>query len=149
LNRRTLEAIRVALAAAVLGLPAGADAHHAFVAQYDAASRVEIEGVIVNIEWMNPHAYFFVDVTDEKTGKPVTWACEMGSPSVLVRRGWTRNSLQIGEVVRVDGARARDGSSSMNAESVVLASTGQKLFTRSAGEQREAESAAGAAGKKD
>jgi hypothetical protein len=121
-----------------------ARAHHAFVAQYDAASQVKIEGVIVKIEWMNPHAYFFVDVTDEKTGKPVTWACEMGSPTVLVRRGWTRNSLQIGEVVTVDGARARDGSTSMNAESVVLSSTGKKLFTRSAGEQREAEAGAGA-----
>jgi hypothetical protein len=103
--------------------------------------------VIVKIEWMNPHAYFFVDVTDEKTGRPVTWACEMGSPTVLVRRGWTRNSLQIGEVVTVDGARARDGSTSLNAESVVLTSTGEKLFTRSAGEQREAEAAAGASQK--
>jgi hypothetical protein len=152
-NRRTHALVSVSLAAAsmVVGitvLAAPVDAHHAFVAQYDAANSVAIEGVIVKIEWMNPHAYFFVDVTDEKTGKPVTWACEMGSPSVLVRRGWTRNSLQIGEVVRVDGARARDGTSAMNAESVVLASTGEKLFTRSAGEQREAD-AAGAADKKD
>jgi hypothetical protein len=143
-SRLKLEAVLV-LGSALAASPAGA--HHAFVAQYDATSQAKIEGVIVKIEWMNPHAYFFVDVTDEKTGKPVTWACEMGSPTVLVRRGWTRNSLQIGEVVTVDGARARDGSNSMNAESVVLTSTGKKLFTRSAGEQREADAAAGAAEK--
>jgi hypothetical protein len=141
-NRRKLAVLRLSICLSSAWLASAAEAHHAFVAQYDAAERVAIEGVIVKIEWMNPHAYFFVDVTDEATGKPVTWACEMGSPSVLVRRGWTRNSLAIGEVVNVDGARARDGSTSMNAESVVLTSTGQKLFTRSAGEQREAENAA-------
>jgi uncharacterized protein DUF6152 len=143
-NDRKLPALPASLLLGSLWLAGSASAHHAFVAQYDAASQVKIEGVIVKIEWMNPHAYFFVDVADEKTGKPVTWACEMGSPTVLVRRGWTRNSLQIGEVVTVDGARARDGTASINAESVVLTSTGQKLFTRSAGEQREAEAAAGA-----
>ena len=141
-GRRKVDGLRVAVCSGWAGLVGPASAHHAFVAPYDAAERVAIEGVIVKIEWMNPHAYFFVDVTDEETGKPVTWACEMGSPTVLVRRGWTRNSLAIGEVVNVDGARARDGSTSMNAESVVLAGTGQKLFTRSAGEQREAENAA-------
>lgn len=139
---RKVDGLRSALALAVLGVVGPASAHHAFVAQYDAANKVSIEGVIVKVEWMNPHAYFFVDVTDEKTGKPVTWACEMGSPTVLVRRGWTRNSLQIGEVVNVDGVRARDGSTSMNAESVMLTSTKEKLFTRSAGEQREADAAA-------
>jgi hypothetical protein len=141
-NRRKLAVLRLSICLSSAWLASAVEAHHAFVVQYDAAERVAIEGVIVKIEWMNPHAYFFVDVTDEATGKPVTWACEMGSPSVLVRRGWTRNSLAIGEVVNVDGARARDGSTSMNAESVVLTSTGQKLFTRSAGEQREAENAA-------
>jgi Family of unknown function (DUF6152) len=148
-NDRKLAALRVLLVLGSLSFAGSAAAHHAFVAQYDAASQAKIEGVIVKIEWMNPHAYFFVDVMDEKSGKPVTWACEMGSPTVLVRRGWTRNSLQIGEVVTVDGARARDGSASINAESVVLTSTGQKLFTRSAGEQREAEAAAGGSEKKE
>jgi Family of unknown function (DUF6152) len=128
---------------------AAAEAHHAFSAQYDATQPVSFEGVIVKIEWMNPHAYFFVDVADDATGKVVTWACEMGSPTVLVRRGWTRNSLQIGEVVSVDGVRARDGSASMNAQSVVLASTGEKLFTRSAGEQSEAERERAAAPKSE
>lgn len=114
-------------------------AHHSFAAQYDAATAVKIEGVVVKIEWMNPHAYFFVDVEDPATGKVQTWSAEMGAPAVLVRRGWTRNSLKVGDLVTVDGAAARDGSASLNAQSVVLTDTGERLFTRSEGEQREAD----------
>jgi Family of unknown function (DUF6152) len=146
-NRSNVASSNASIAASLLLFAAGAEAHHAFSAQYDGTQPVSFEGVIVKVEWMNPHAYFFVDVTDEATGKVVTWACEMGSPAVLIRRGWTRSSLQIGEVVNVDGVRARDGSASMNAQSVVLASTGQKLFTRSAGEQSEADRARDAAPK--
>ena len=135
MKRLKLTAVSVLIAATCLLSVPFATAHHAFSAQYDSNQRITVEGVIVNVEWMNPHAYFFVDVQDESTGKVVTWACEMGSPAVLVRRGWTRNSLTIGDVVSVDGARARDGSTTMNAQTVVLASTGQRLFTRD--EQRE------------
>jgi hypothetical protein len=137
MKRRKLAAVSAWMGTICL-LPAPfATAHHAFSAQYDSNQRVTVEGVIVKVEWMNPHAYFFVDVQDEDAGKIVTWACEMGSPAVLVRRGWTRNSLTIGDVVSVDGARARDGSTTMNAQTVVLTSTGQRLFTRD--EQREAD----------
>jgi hypothetical protein len=138
-NRRKFAAVNACTGTLCLLLAASAGAHHAFSAQYDSSQRITVEGVIVKVEWMNPHAYFFVDVQDVATGKVVTWACEMGSPAVLVRRGWTRNSLTIGDVVSVDGARARDGSTTMNAQTVVLTSTGQRLFTRD--EQREADRA--------
>jgi len=115
-------------------------AHHAFTAQYDDTKPISLTGVVVKIEWLNPHAYFFIDVEDENTGDVVTWAAEMGSPVALVRRGWSRNSMKIGDVVAVDGIVARDGSSSLNAQSVVLTSTGQRLFARSAAEERSAES---------
>src|SRR5690606_20077744 len=87
-----------------------AAAHHSFSAQYDGSKHVSLTGVVVKIEWLNPHAYFYMDVTDEKTGEVVTWAAELTSPVGLMRRGWTRNSMRIGDVVVVDGNLARDGS---------------------------------------
>ena len=111
-------------------------AHHAFTAQYDSEKPITLTGVVVKIEWLNPHAYFFIDVEDEATGEISTWACELTSPVGLMRRGWTRNSMKIGDVVVVDGVLARDGSASLNAQSVVLTSTGQKLFTRSPAEEQ-------------
>jgi len=114
-----------------------ASAHHAFTAQYDPDADATLTGVVVKVEWLNPHAYFFIDVTDEATGDVETWACELTSPVGLMRRGWTRNSLTIGDVVEVDGALARDGGHAINAASVVLTNTGQRLFTRSAAEERQ------------
>lgn len=113
-----------------------AGAHHAFSAQYDSEQPVTLEGVVVKIDWLNPHAYFYLDVVDEATGEIAAWACELTSPVGLMRRGWTRNSMKIGDTVVVDGILARDGSALMNAQSVVLVSTGQKLFTRTPAEER-------------
>lgn len=103
--------------------------HHAFIAQYDASKPVNLVGVVVKIEWLNPHAYFFINSEDGDTGQVTRWACELTSPVGLMRRGWTRNTLQIGDIVTVEGALARDGGNSMNAETVILASTGRRLFS--------------------
>jgi hypothetical protein len=105
-------------------------AHHAFTAQYDAEARIELTGVIVKVEWLNPHAYFYIDVEDEETGEVTTWACELGSPVSMQRQGWTREDLVLGEILIVEGALARDGSPSMNASRVVMESTGKRLFSR-------------------
>lgn len=105
-------------------------AHHSFVAQYDNDARAEISGVIIKVEWLNPHAYFYIDVEDPDNGEVTTWACELGSPVSMLRQGWTRESLVIGEVLEVEGALARDGSPSLSASSVVVESTGQRLFSR-------------------
>ena len=80
---------------------------------------------------MNPHTFFYIDVTDEKTGKVTNWAMEMGSPNGLMRQGWSRNTMKIGEVVTVEGSMAKDGSPTGNARSVVLNATGQRLFAAS------------------
>jgi hypothetical protein len=114
-----------------------ATAHHAFSAQYDPANTTSLTGIVVKVEWLNPHAYFFIDVEDEASGVVATWACELTSPVGLMRRGWTRNSLAIGDVVEVEGALARDGGHALNAASVVLTSTGQRLFARSATEEQQ------------
>jgi len=102
-------------------------AHHSFAAEFDADKPVKLVGTVTKVEWTNPHAWFYIDVMDE-SGKVANWGWELGSPTSLVRLGWTRNSLKIGTVVTVEGSRSRDGSTTANARSITLNSTGQKLF---------------------
>jgi len=99
-------------------------------AQYDADARTDLTGVLIKVEWLNPHAYFYLDVEDPETGEVTTWACELGSPVSMLRQGWTRESLVLGEIFEVEGALARDGSASMNASRVVIENTGERLFSR-------------------
>jgi len=102
-------------------------AHHAFAAEFDVDRPVTLTGTVTAVEWMNPHVWFYIDVKDEN-GKMTNWAWELGSPNMLMRTGWTRNSMKIGEVVTVNGFRARNGREMANAIGVVLARTGQRLF---------------------
>ena len=81
-------------------------AHHAFAAEFDANKPVKLTGVVTKIEWMNPHAYFYIDVKDAG-GKVTNWGLEMGSPNGLMRQGWTRNSMKIGDEVTVEGSAAK------------------------------------------
>ena len=114
----------LAMAAAMSALPAAA--HHSFAAEFDANQAVDITGFVTKVEWANPHTFFYVDVEDEN-GDYANWAIELGSPNGLMRRGWTRNSLQVGDEVTVVGSRARDGSYKANARTVTL-STGERMF---------------------
>jgi hypothetical protein len=105
-------------------------AHHSFAAEFDADKPVTVTGSVTKVEWANPHVWFYIDVKDA-AGKVTNWGVEMGSPNGLMRSGWSRNSMKIGEVVTIEGSRAKDGSNHANARSVTLASTGQKLFAAS------------------
>jgi hypothetical protein len=102
-------------------------AHHSFAAEYDSKQPVTLTGAVTKIEWMNPHVYFYIDVKDEQTGKVANWAWEMGAPAVIQRNGWTRNSMKIGDIIIVEGTRAKSGATHGNARSVTMASTGKKL----------------------
>src|ERR1700687_810116 len=77
-------------------------------AKYDSAKPVTLTGTVTNVEWMNPHARFYIDVKDEK-GDVANWELELGSPNGLMRQGWTRNSLKKGDQVTITGSLAKDG----------------------------------------
>jgi len=119
----------VAAGALFLLVSVPAIAHHSFAAEFDASKPVKLTGTVTKIEWMNPHAYFYIDVKDA-SGKVTNWGLEMGSPNGLMRQGWTRTSLKVGDVVTVEGSRAKDGSNVANAKNVTLAD-GQRLFAAS------------------
>lgn len=123
---------KLALLVAGIGLLVGAMpvlAHHSFAAEYDSAKPVKVDGTVTKVEWMNPHARFYVDVKDA-AGKVTNWEFELGSPNGLMRQGWTRNSMKAGDVVGVEGYLAKDGSKLANARTVKTAD-GKKLFAGS------------------
>jgi Family of unknown function (DUF6152) len=121
-------AAALALASA-LSMPLAA--HHSFAAEYDSSKPITLTGTVTKIEWTNPHAFFYIDVKDEKTGQVANWAAEMNSPNSLMRLGWTRDSMKVEDVVTVQGSLAKDGSKLLNARSVVMTKTGQRLFAGS------------------
>jgi hypothetical protein len=106
------------------------DAHQSFAAEFDAAKPFELTGAVTRVVWANPHAWLYVDVVDAATQKVTNWAVELNSPNALMRAGWTRNTLSVGDVITVEGSLAKDGSPTGNARSVVT-SAGKKLFAGS------------------
>ena len=120
----------VVVAGIALLFSVGVSAHHSFSAEFDASKPFKMTGTVTKVEWMNPHTFFYIDVSDEK-GKVTNWAMEMGSPNGLMRAGWTRNTMKVGDKVTVEGSLAKDGSPTGNARSVTMAATGQKLFAAS------------------
>ena len=122
--------LRVLVAGAGLALFSGSMlAHHSFDAQYDRSQTIPMTGVVTKVEWLNPHARFYIDVEDE-SGAVVNWNMELGSPNGLTRAGWSRHTLQIGEKVTVMASLARDGTNMANAREITMAD-GRQIFTAS------------------
>ena len=128
-------------------------AHHSFSAEFDGTREIKITGEVSKVEWMNPHAWIHLNVSEicERTGsqgprggdeekpwacrtpgsdEPAEWGFELASPNGLMRQGWTRNSLSQGDQVTIEGSRARDDSPHGNAR-VVMTGDGKRLFAGS------------------
>src|SRR3954471_13969325 len=117
------------MAAALVIAAAPAIAHHAFSAEFDQAKPVKISGEITKLEWVNPHAWLFLDVKGDD-GKMTPWRFEMGAPNALLRAGWSKSDIKVGTAVTVSGFRARSGGPVGNAFQVRLPD-GRDLFAAS------------------
>ena len=129
---RTMRAAALGLWLVSMTLPALA--HHSASAEFDAKQQVKLTGVVTKIDWVNPHTIFYMDVKDE-AGRVTNWGWELPSPNELLRNGWQRTSMKVGDSITVEGSHARDGSNHAMARSVVLAATGRRLFSGANPEQ--------------
>ena len=129
---RMEKVVAAAYAACMLSAAAApALAHHAFGAEFDANKPILLEGVVTEMEWINPHAWIHLDVT-LPDGSVEKWMVEGGPPNSLVRRGFTKNSLLPGTEIVVDGYQAIDGSNRANGRNLTLPD-GTHLFMGSSG----------------
>jgi hypothetical protein len=120
----------------IAGLSGRASAHHSFAAQFDIDSPIELTGTVTEMKWSNPHAWIYIDVTDDK-GNVVNWALETPrAANMLIRNGWRRDDLPVGRVITVSGWRARNGTPTANISTVKL-EDGRELFAGSGGEARD------------
>lgn len=104
-------------------------AHHQFASEFDVEKPVTLKGKIVKFQWVNPHSWLYIDVT-EPDGTVASWALEFGAPSGLIKRGWRKTDLPVGAVVTVDGFLAKNGTKTANATKVLLPD-GKSLFAGS------------------
>jgi len=110
--------------------------HHSFAAEFDSSKPVELKGTVTKLDWVNPHAWIYLDVKDG-SGKVTSWACELGSPNLLIRNGWRRESLKAGDNIVVTGSAAKDGSHIANARTV-RTDDGKRIFNAgSSGDQQQ------------
>ena len=106
-------------------------AHHSFAAEFDAKKPVKLQGTVTKMEWINPHAWIYLDVKNTD-GSVTNWMVEAGAPNALLRRGWTKASLLPGTEILVEGYQAKDGANRANGRDITF-KDGKKLFVGSTG----------------
>ncbi|MCH7672988.1 MAG: hypothetical protein IIB72_12570 [Proteobacteria bacterium] len=121
----------LALAGLVLAAYVPAVAHHAFSAEFDPNRPVVLRGPVVRVEWVNPHTWIHLEVTNEDGSKTI-WMVEGGTPNTLLRRGLSRGSIPIGAMIVVDGYQSKDRSARANGRDITFAD-GRKFFMGSSG----------------
>jgi hypothetical protein len=112
-----------------------AAAHHAFAAEFDTDRPVKVRGTITKIEWVNPHAWLYVDVKSAD-GKVVNWHFELGPPNALFRLGWKKDAIPVGTEVEITGFRAKSMEAVANGRSIILPD-GRELFSGGSGPNSE------------
>jgi hypothetical protein len=118
------------LAVSILAVPVYG--HHSFAAEYDAAKPVSLkDAVVTKMEWTNPHTWVYVDVKNA-AGEVEHWQCEGGAPNRLVREGWSKDTLKPGDLVTIDGFKAKNGANWCNSQTITLPD-GKKVFAGSSG----------------
>jgi hypothetical protein len=119
------------VSAILLGASVTASAHHAFAAEFDSKKPIKFTGTVTKMLWVNPHAWIYMDVK-QPDGTVEEWMIEAGTPNTLLRRGFTKESLQPGTEIVVDGFQAKDGARRANGRDVTLPN-GKVLFIGSSG----------------
>jgi len=106
--------------------PASVLAHHSFASEFDANQPVSLRGTVTQVEFINPHSWIHIEVTNDD-GTKTAWEVEGGTPNTLFRKGINDNTLPIGTLVAVEGYKARDGSNRMSGRDITFAD-GRKVF---------------------
>jgi len=114
----------------LVGTAAPLSAHHSFAAEFDGTKEINLSGVVTKVDWVNPHAWVYVDVKGDD-GSVVNWALESGAPNALYRAGWRKDDLKVGDNVTFSAFLAKDGSHTAAAKQVTLPD-GRKVFAGSA-----------------